>query len=124
MALINISLTFNFDINSSVQVGDTIYYYLANAGSGGFDNADLNNTILLGPIIMITSDNGLSIITVQYDNTITSAPPVGSFISFVKDKKINTSNLKGYYADVKLINNSTKKAELFSLGAEISESSK
>ena len=123
MALINISLTFN-DINSSVQVGDTIYYSLANAASGGFDNADLNNTILLGPIIMITSDNGLSIITVQYDNTITSAPPVGSFISFVKDKKINTSNLKGYYADVKLINNSTKKAELFSLGAEISESSK
>ena len=35
MALINISLTFN-DINSSIQVGDTIYYSLANAASGGF----------------------------------------------------------------------------------------
>lgn len=119
MALINISLTFN-DINSSVQVGDTIYYSLANAASGGFDNADLNNTILLGPIIMITGNN----IIVQYDNAITSAPPVGSFISFVKDKEINTSNLKGYYADVKLVNNSTNKIELFSIGSEISESSK
>ena len=119
MALINISLTFN-DINSSIQVGDTIYYSLANVVSGGFDNADLNNTILLGSIISISSNN----IIVQYDDSITTAPPIGSFISFVKDKKINTSNLKGYYAEVKLVNNSTSKIELFSIGSEISESSK
>ena len=43
---------------------------------------------------------------------------------FAKDKKVNTSSLLGYYADVKFVNNSTTKAELFSVGSEIAESSK
>jgi len=47
-----------------------------------------------------------------------------SFISFAKEKKINTSSLLGYYADVKFVNDSTDKVELFSVGSEITESSK
>ena len=47
-----------------------------------------------------------------------------AFISFAKEKKVNTSSLLGYYADVKFINDSTKKAELFSVGSEVAESSK
>ena len=34
---------------------------------------------------------------------------MGSFISFVKDKKANTSSLLGYYMSVNLINNSKDK---------------
>jgi len=43
---------------------------------------------------------------------------------FAKNQAINTSSLLGYYADVKFENNSRTKAELFSVGSEISESSK
>ena len=46
------------------------------------------------------------------------------FISFAKNKKINTTSLLGYYADVKFVNNSTEKVEMFSVGAEVQESSK
>ena len=43
---------------------------------------------------------------------------------FAKEKKTNTTSLVGYYADVKFVNNSRDKAELFSVGSEITESSK
>lgn len=128
MALINIQLTFD-SVNVSAQVGDIVYYSYSGQSLGGFDQTALANTIRLGPIIEI---NGNAII-VQYnddpDGTPNSgdevlAPPIGAFISFVKDKKANTSSLLGYYMSANFINNSREKVELFSVGSEISESSK
>ena len=58
------------------------------------------------------------------NGSITSPPPLGAYISFAKDKRGNTSSLLGYYASVNFVNNSTEKAELFSVGFEVSESSK
>ena len=43
---------------------------------------------------------------------------------FSKDPIVNNSSLLGYYAEVKLSNDSTEKAELFALGSEITQSSK
>ena len=43
---------------------------------------------------------------------------------FGKDKSVNTTSLVGYYADVKFVNTSDEKVELFSVGSEIAESSK
>ena len=43
---------------------------------------------------------------------------------FAKNKEVNSSSLKGYYAEVKFVNNSNEKAELFSIGSGVSESSK
>ena len=43
---------------------------------------------------------------------------------FAKDKKVNSSSLVGYYADVEFKNYSSEKIELFSIGSEISENSK
>ena len=69
-------------------------------------------------------------ITVQYDDLdvgsgpVLLSPSVGSFISFAKDKKANTSSLLGYYMSVNFVNDSKEKAELFSVGSEIVESSK
>ena len=60
----------------------------------------------------------------QYDNTIVPAPGPDDFISFVKEKKVNTTSLLGYYANVKFVNDSTGKIELFSVGAGVTESSK
>ena len=47
-----------------------------------------------------------------------------SFIMFSKDNKANMSSLLGYYASVEFRNNSTDKAELFSVGTVFTESSK
>ena len=54
-------------------------------------------------------------------------PPIvssGQFILFAKDNRVDVSSLVGYYGSVKFKNNSTTKAEMFSVGCEISESSK
>ena len=43
---------------------------------------------------------------------------------FAKNHVANTSSLLGYFADVKFENNSIDKIELFSVGSEVTESSK
>jgi len=118
MAIVQITLGFD-DMNISAQVGDIVYYSFNAVTLGGFAHTPLASTKKLGPIVGI---NG-SEITVQYDNNMVTPPPLDSFISFVKDKKINTTSLVGYYAEVQLVNDSRDKIELFSVGSEISQSS-
>jgi|TARA_B110000908_G_C10138845_1_gene395785 hypothetical protein len=119
MAIIQIQLTFN-SVNVSAQVGDIAYYSQNGNANGGFNNTALSNTITLGVIVGITPNS----ITVSYDNAFISPPPEGSFISFAKDKTVNTSSLVGYYAQVDFENNSKDRAELFSVGSEVAGSSK
>ena len=121
-------ITLSFDnINTSVQVGDVAYYSFNPTSKGGFNYSTLSTTKKLEKIVggnsigvPVTSNS----ITVEYDSSDPQAPFTNAFISFAKDKKVNTSSLLGYYADVKFVNNSTTKAELFSVGSEIAESSK
>ena len=113
MAIANALLTFN-NLNASVQVGDIIYY-TPTAPQGGFDQGALVNTTMLGPVIDIKIlANGTVEVLVEYDDTVTSLPTGKPFISFAKDKRVNTSSMLGYYANVNFVNNSTIKAELFS----------
>ena len=107
-------------MNTSAQVGDIVYYSNNIANAGGFDKSQISETVKFGSIIAISGNS----ITVKYDDSIVSPPTGPAFISFVKDKKINTTSLLGYYAEVKFVNNSKDKVELFSVGSEIVESSK
>ena len=47
-----------------------------------------------------------------------------SFFSFHKNNNLNVSNVKGYFAKVKMSVTSSSKKELFSIGSEVSVSSK
>jgi len=119
MAILQTQLDFD-SINVSAQIGDIVYHTLPDNFTGGFDSSTLDNTQKLGPIVEITNNS----ITVEYDSSIASPPQAGAFISFAKDKRVNTASLLGYYAQVDFENNSKRKVELFSVGADISESSK
>tara|TARA_R110001599_G_scaffold124677_1_gene297378 strand:+ start:124 stop:492 length:369 start_codon:yes stop_codon:yes gene_type:complete len=122
MAIVNITFPFSAHrTNQSIQVGDTIYYSHSGSSNGGINNTNIANTVKLGSVVSI-STNGA--VTVAYDNALVSPPNPGDFISFAKDKSVNTSSLLGYYASVNFVNDSRKKAELFSVGSEITESSK
>ena len=130
MDLVIIQLSFD-SINVSAQVGDIVYYSHQAQTLGGFDQTDLVNTRRLGEITEINLNPAW--INVLYDNDPdgipnsgdeVQAPAEGDFISFVKDKKVNTSSLLGYYMSANFVNNSKDKIELFSVGAEVSESSK
>ena len=71
------------------------------------------------------TDEPFEIVVYVANNDIT-LPVHGNnpYYFFIKDSSVNTSGLLGYYAEVKMVNNSPQKAELFSIGSEIFESSK
>ena len=113
------ALTINLtnDINNtSLQIGDTAYYVSSNSPVNGITSAT-DSPEIIGEITGITSS---SIIVGDPSAT----PPVEAFIMFQKDRSVNNTSLLGYYAEVKLSNNSTEKAELFSLNSGIAASSK
>ena len=120
----SITVNFNFDLNESVQLGDTLHYV-----------NPTNDTLQGGDVIPFNNDGIIEvgeITTVNYaTNTIvadiqnsTALPTGTSFFLFSKDNRANMASLLGYYAEVEFTNNSTEKAELFSAGSEIFESSK
>jgi len=120
----NILLNFDY-MNVSAQVGDIVYYSHSGVNTGGFDNTALANTRMIGPIVSIVNNAPLPGWDLTVNHTsLAPAPAAGDYISFAKDKKVNTSSPLGYYANVKFVNNSTSKVELFAVGSEVSESSK
>ena len=113
---ITISLTKTIN-NASLQIGDTAYY----VGSVDDTTTSVANSTdsvkKIGKITAIGSNN------VTIDTAI-NTPSNGDFIMFSKDKIVNNTSLLGYYAEVKLSNDSTDKAELFALSSEVAHSSK
>ena len=115
-------------INTSMQVGDDLYYVKAANLTGNTDPAAIikyNNTI---KEILSTNFPNYTMheIIVEQANYTLSSPELeqGDFIMFAKNKTINNSSVSGYYADLEFKNNSKQKAELFAVASEISESSK
>jgi len=104
-------MSFNKDINFSLQKGDTIYY----------KQTASDEIVRYGEVVEIQNK------AATVDESVFGSPTdpsVDAFIFFAKNHTVNTSSLLGYYADVKFENNSTDKIELFSIGSEVSESSK
>jgi|TARA_R110002124_G_scaffold287134_2_gene470627 hypothetical protein len=119
-----LTLNINGDINASLQVGDIAYYSSpGTVATSGFATVNTGSIKLIGAVTEILNDS--SEIKVLFDETLGPLPPTeGDYIMFAKNKMVNSSSLAGYYADVKFKNYSTDKIEMFSVGSEISESSK
>lgn len=103
----NTTLTFSFNLNTSLQPGDIVYYL-------GNDNSIKE----IGPCLSLSGNEIVCEVTGD-DSELTST----SFIFFGKDNEINTSGVLGYYAEVEFVNNSDKYAELFAVNSEIFASS-
>ena len=116
------TLPFSGAINTSLQIGDMIYYSTPTSGGpgSGIQTVTDGNIYQLGIVTFI----GGSTITVVYDDVNVSLPLAGDYIMFEKNKEVNSSSIKGYYAEVEFKNYSTEDVELFSIGSEVSESSR
>ena len=112
-----VTLTFNFPLNDSVQVGDITYYT---------NDVNGTNLIRLGNITGISRANNRIEVNIlpQLVGTVDTALTTSSFILFSKTALVNTSGLKGYYAEAQFKNDSIDYAELFLVGSEIFDSSK
>ena len=127
------------DFNTSLQLGD-IVYYCPTAQVGGFDTADEltqggSQIIRLGVaaridtrIISGNNPNRISRLYVDDENIAPTMQLEGvdGFLMFSKDNKVNLSNVSGYYASVTLVNNTSDDThpELFAVSTEITQSSK
>lgn len=116
-----ITLNFPFDLNVSVQVGDTAYY-VPTTTSAVFDVnsssvTEIGNIILIQGGVPSYMDVETNLLPAQYPNS-------GDFILFSKDNKANMNGMLGYYAEISMANNSVDKAELFRVSADYNESSK
>ena len=108
---------------TGIQVGDTAYYVDTSniATTGGFSTtSSLNNIIEIGDV---SGFSGTYNIEVTVTNAIT-LPTTNDYIFFSKDNSVNLASLKGYFAEIKFVNDSIERAELFSIAMNVEESSK
>ncbi len=119
----SITVNFNNTLNESVQIGDTLYYATPTTETmQGDPNQPFSESIIeVGEITAI--NYATNVITANIANS-TALPTTSSFFLFGKDNRVNMASLLGYYAEVEMCNNDTIKAELFSVGSEMFESSK
>tara|TARA_R100000234_G_scaffold113547_1_gene88037 strand:- start:104 stop:532 length:429 start_codon:yes stop_codon:yes gene_type:complete len=137
-------ITFTNEINTSVQNNDNLYLRIFAAEAVENDNGiqvtsavNAEENILVGKIENLSSKT----IDVEADSNFnatipdltaelegTDSKPLNysdvSFFSFHKNNNLNVSNVKGYFAKVKMSVTSSSKKELFSIGSEVSVSSK
>ena len=130
------NIRFSNKINKSLQVNDYVYAISAGLTTVGATDlvgrvSEITDTDFTADTEELVQDtNGVNPGEKNYIETkqaITGAnkvPSNGDFIMFRKDNRVNNCSLKGYYAEVTLTNTDASKKELFSLGSEITESSK
>tara|TARA_R110000824_G_scaffold284373_3_gene472648 strand:- start:222 stop:596 length:375 start_codon:yes stop_codon:yes gene_type:complete len=120
------TLIFDEPLNSSLQLGDIVYYSPTNqAANSNIWKATTTNVVKFGVVNNIIVDPPSVKVIYDAGVSLPSYNPLHpDYIMFEKDKQVNSSSLIGYYANVKLVNDSKGKIELFSLGSEVSESSK
>ena len=114
-------------INSSLQIGDTVYHTSSNQigfGSYSFNvNAnDFSDIVKLGTVSSINRSTNKIRITGSLTLTL---PENTGFLFFSKDNAHDLSSIKGYYAELKMVNNNnTSRSELFQISLAADESSK
>ena len=105
-------ITFDNQINVSVQIGDALYE-TTYTDISGWDVGD-------GTPTYVGAVTGVGSNWIETDGT----PTAGAFFMFLKNNVVNSSSVIGEYSEVTLKNDSEEQAELFSLGSEIVISSK
>ncbi len=117
------------EANDSLQLGDIAYYVktsLLNGFTASFQLGTDTFPQIIGPITSIDFNPNNNRTTIACEESIYSGsvPDEDDFLMFAKASEINLSGLIGYYGQVELRNNSNEKAEIYSVGAEITASSK
>ena len=130
-----VKLTFPGIVNTSLQAKDaTLESQTANVDNGAWDiiyftridsttGKQSGDIYRLGKCVGISSDANTYSVSVDVDPTA-QTPDKNDFIFFGKENKVNISGVRGFYAEVEMKNDSSSAAKLFSVGSEVSLSSK
>lgn len=124
----NTKYTFDHEINSLLQIGDTAFFMPIDAASNTISTETVegvpsSDSINLGAVSTIGS-NYIMCEAVFDASDIDNMQATNGFILFQKNPNVNETGLKGYYAEISMRNFTNHKAELFSVGSEVHLSSK
>ena len=118
--LINVSVQHYAEATPNNPYGADIIYYSPVVSPPPTGTHNTATTVIeLGPVIAISGNT----VTISYDSS-TTPPSPGDFIMFAKARESNMSSLLGYFAEFRIRNNSTDKAEMYSISVDVTESSK
>lgn len=111
------------NINDSLSVGDSVYYS-SYSNIGGFDvtASGFSQIVSIGTVSLINKQ--LNFIHVEGELNV-EPPSTTDYLFFTKNNSVNLSNVKGYYAEVKMVNDNYKgESELFQITLDADLSSK
>lgn len=112
-------LTFDDTIGHNVNIGDTVHYCSLSVLGGFNSQLEEGSIFKLGTVLNVASNSLIVLLT-----ETNPLPLSTDFIFTSKDDEVNLSSLIGHFAEVKMKNTSTDKAELFRITLGFSESSK
>ena len=124
-----IAITLNIkNLNNSLQVGDIVYATETTQQVVGVtyleDDTGLGVNKIVGILRRITKNANNIVLDVDESLFLpANIPSSGSFLMFSKYSQTD-GDVSGYYAEATFKNNSTEKAELFSVGSEVIINSK
>ena len=124
-----VTYTIQGDINTSVQVGDNIYFCLKSPDASYQTSNSFVHSGVVSGIEKLAGNTNIIVTATNFSNVPGGAnfPTTNMndyFLFFAKDTSANLNRIKGYYASVLFRNDSNKRAELYTVGAEIQQSSK
>ena len=124
-----VTYTIQGDINTSVQVGDNIYFCLKSPDASYQTSNSFVYSGVISGIEKLAGNTNIIVTATNFSNVPGGAnfPTTNMndyFLFFAKDTSANLNRIKGYYANVLFRNDSNKRAELYTVGAEIQQSSK
>jgi len=114
------------NLNNSLQVGDMVYATSTTPVVGGDDtqsNGIVGEPLIVGILRRITVTGSFVVLDVDDTPFPLNIPSANDFIMFSKYSQTD-GDVNGYYAEATFKNNSKQKAELFSVGSEITINSK
>jgi hypothetical protein len=125
--MIAITLNNIKNLNNSLQVGDMVYATdtMQQPNSEDFEGStNTGASKIVGILRRITKNANTVILDVDESSFLpANIPSSGSFLMFSKYSQTD-GDVSGYYAEATFKNNSTDKAELFSVGSEVIINSK
>ena len=108
------------------NLGTSIYNYIG-VVAGIYTNEQPNQLA----VSATPTENTFTLYVQEPNGGIVNGPPgplvagdVADYIFFSKNNAVNLSSIVGYYSSITFVNNSKKKAELFSVACEVTKSSK
>ena len=120
------TIKFPYNLNVSLQVGDTIFTCLTNNFQSGVNqpNTTLGDTKPFPIGIVIDVDLSTNTVIIDTSGFTAVILTTSHYLFFSKDPIVNTSGIIGYFAETEYRNYSSNKAEIFATAVDYVESSK